>query len=232
MAEFREIDYLVTQQPGPGSSFLIAFSGDPSMLPEIWERNLSVVLVGTAITKTSDQLGFYYLEANSRFWFLLEYAGITTGSLVSPPDRKTLVSAQKNGVLNDTYKLFFFEKKERDLLKHRIGLTHLNRRLVVGKEDDASAEPNRDDVLKFVKKAEKYEPKVLAFVTGFEIFEKCLAPLYPSANRQRGKQDFLIGKSEVWLLGGTTGPSKDTDAEEQVFDDLGERLKVLKQESA
>ena len=101
------------------------------MLPEIWEKDLSVVLVGTAITKTSDQLGFYYLEPNNRFWFLLEYAGITTGSLVSPSDRKALVSGQKNGVLNDTYKLFFFEKKERDLLKHRIGMTHLNRRLVV-----------------------------------------------------------------------------------------------------
>ncbi len=201
------------------------------MLPEIWAQNLRVVFVGTTLAEISDQLGFYYLGPNNQFWFLLEYAGIMPTSLVSPPERKVLVNAQKDGVLNDTYKQLFFEKKERELLKHHIGLTDLNRRRVVSKEDDPAAEPTKEDILKFVRKVEKYEPKILAFVTGVEIFEKCLRPLYPSVNRQRGKQDFLIGNSEVWLLGSTSGRVKDTDAMEQVFEDLAERLKGLKEGS-
>lgn len=195
------------------------------MLPEIWAQNLSVMFVGTAVAETSDQLGFYHLGPNNRFWFLLEYAGITPASLVSPSDRKVLVSAQKDGVLNDTYKLFFFEKKERELLKHHIGLTALNRRRVVNKEDDPSAEPTKDDILQFVKRVEEYEPKILAFVTSIDVFERCLKPLYPPVSRQRGKQDFLMGNSEVWLLGSTSGRAKDTDAMEQVFEDIAERLK-------
>lgn len=202
------------------------------MLPEIWEPNLSVMIVGTAIAETSDQLGFYYVGPNNRLWFLLEYAGLTPASIVSASDRKALVSAHKDGVLNDTYKLFFFEKKERELLKCRIGLTHLNRRRVVGKEDEPSAEPTSDDILKFIKKAEKYEPKILAFVTSVEVFEKCLRPVFPSVSQQRGRQDLLIGKSEVWLMGSTSGRAKDTDAEEQVFEDLGERVKELKAANA
>ncbi|MFN0156762.1 MAG: mismatch-specific DNA-glycosylase [Bacteroidota bacterium] len=197
------------------------------MLPEIWARDLNVIFVGTTVAETSDQLGFYYLGPNNRFWSLLEYAGITPASLVSPSERKVLVNAQKDGVLNDTYKQLFFEKKERELLKHRIGLTDLNRRRVVSNDDDPAAEPTKEDILKFVKKAEKYAPKVLAFVTSMETFEKCLKPLYPSANRQRGKQDFLIGNSEVWLLGSSSGRVKDTDAMEQVFEDLAERLKKI-----
>jgi G:T/U-mismatch repair DNA glycosylase len=202
------------------------------MLPEIWAQNLNVVFVGTTVAETSDQLGFYYLGPNNRFWFLLEYAGITPSSLVSPSERKVLVNAQKDGVLNDTYKQLFFEKKERELLKRRIGLTDLNRRRVVSNDDDPAAEPIKDDILKFVRKVEKYGPKILAFVTNMEIFEKCLRPLYPSVNRQRGKQDFLIGNSEVWLLGSTSGRVKDTDSMEQAFEDLAERLDSLKQESA
>ena len=200
------------------------------MLPEIWAQNLTVVFVGTTVTELSDQLGFYHLGANDRFWYLLEYAGIMPTSLVSPSERKVLVNAQKDGVLNDTYKQLFFEKKERELLKRHIGLTDLNRRRVASKEDDPAAEPIRDDVQKFEKNVKEYEPKILAFVTKIEAFEKCLKSLYPSANRQRGKQDFLIGPSEVWLLGSTSGRTKDTDALEQVFEDLAERLKGLTNE--
>src|SRR5436309_3430151 len=100
------------------------------MLPEILIKNLSVVFVGTTISEASDELGFHYLGPNNRFWFLLEYARLTPTSLVSPDDRKVLVNAKKDGVLNDMYKKFFFEKKETELLKHRIGLTNLNRRRV------------------------------------------------------------------------------------------------------
>lgn len=200
------------------------------MLPEILAQNLKVVFVGTAIAETSDELGFYYLGPNSRFWFLLEYAGIIPTSLISSSERKVLVNAKKDGVLNDIYKQLFFEKKETELLKCSIGLTDLNRRCVVSNDKDSASEPTIDDMQKFVKKVEKYRPKILAFVTSMEIFEKCLKPLYPSVNRQRGKQEFLIGDSEVWLLASTSGRVTDADALEQAYEDLAERLSSLKKD--
>ncbi len=201
------------------------------MLNEILVHNLRVLFVGTSVTAISDELGFYYLTPKNRFWELLEYAGITPTMVISPSDRKALVDAKHTGVLNDLYKQFFFEKKESTLLKLHLGLTDLNRRLVVGNDDDAAAEPTTEDMRKFVKKVEKFRPKIIAFVTGADIFEKCLKPLYPSVNKQRGKQDFLIDASEVWLLGSTGGRVKDTDALEQVFEDLADRLKGLEQEN-
>ena len=201
------------------------------MLPEIFVRNLSIVFVGTTVAEISDELGFYYLGPNNRFWSMLEYAGITHTPLVSPSERKVLVNAKKDGVLTDIYKQFFFEKKESALLKYRIGLTDLNRRRVIRNDDDPAAEPTMDDIQKFVRKVEKYRPKILGFVTSLEIFEKCLTPHYPSVTRQRGKQDFLIADSEVWLLGSTSGRIKDTDALEQVFEDLADRLVGLQKES-
>lgn len=199
------------------------------MLPEILTQNLRVVFVGTTVSETSDELGFYYLGPNNQFWSLLEYASITPTVVVSAPERKILINAKKDGVLNEIYKKFFFEKKESELLKHRIGLTDLNRRRVISNDDDPSAQPTDDDIQKFVRKMEKYRPKVVAFVAKMEIVENCLKRLYPSVNRQRGKQDFLIGESEVWLLGSTSGRVKDTDALEQVFEDLANRLGGLTQ---
>lgn len=201
------------------------------MLPEIWANNLRVVFVGTTLSEISDGLGFYHLGPNDRFWSLLEYAGITPTSVVPSSERKILVDVKKTGALNEIYKKFFFEKKESALLKHHIGLTVLNRRRVAASDDDRAAEPIIDDIQKFVRKVEKYRPKTVGFVTKAEIFENCFRALYPSVNRQRGKQDFLIGSSEVWLLGSTSGRAKDSDAMEQVFEDLAERLNSLEQEA-
>ena len=201
------------------------------MLKEILIKNLRVVFVGTTVAEISDELGFYYLTPKNRFWEMLEYANITPTIVISQTDRKALADAKHTGVLNDLYKQFFFEKKESTLLKLRIGLTDLNRRLVVSKDDDPSAEPTPDDIQKFVKKIEKYKPKIVAFVTAVEIFEKCFKKLYPSATRVRGKQDFMIGNSEVWLLGSTSGRVKDTDAMEQVFGDLADHLGSLEKDS-
>jgi len=197
------------------------------MLPEILIQNLRVVFVGAAVTETSDELGFYYLGPKNKFWEMLEYSGISTTPVISQADRKALVDAKHTGVLNDVYKRFFFEKKESTLLKLRIGVTDLNRRMVVSKEDDPGAEPTTEDVQKFVAKMKKFQPKIIAFVTSAELFEKCLKPHYPSANKERGKQEFLIGASEVWLLGSMSGRAKDTDALEQVFDDLAAQVKEL-----
>jgi G:T/U-mismatch repair DNA glycosylase len=197
------------------------------MLKEILVKNLSVLFVGTAITQTSDELGFYHLGPNDQFWYLLEYGGLTQGSVVTAPERKVLMNAQKDHVLDDLYRNLFFEKKEGIVLRNRIGLTDLNRRLVVAKEDQPGAEPTADDVQKLIKKVEKYRPAVVAFVTRADIFEKCFKPFSPAAGRSVGKQDFQIGSSEVWLIGSTYVRGKDTDALEQIFEDLAGRLKQL-----
>jgi G:T/U-mismatch repair DNA glycosylase len=195
------------------------------MLAEILISNLNVVFVGTTVSEVSDELGFYYLGPRNRFWEMLEYSGIVPGMVISASDRKVLADAKHTGVLTDMYKQFFFEKKETLLLKHRVGFTDLNRRRVVSSDDDPAAEPTAEDMQKFIKKVEKYKPKIVAFVTGLDIFEKCMKPLYPVATKSRGKQEFLIGTSEVWLLGSTSGRAKDTEALEQVFEDLAERVK-------
>ena len=201
------------------------------MIPEILIQNLHVVFVGTTVSEIADELGMYYVNPKNQFWPMLEYSRLTPTMIVSESDRKALADAKHSGVLNDVYKQFFFEKKESALLKCHIGLTDLNRRLVVANDDEPSAEPTPDDLQKFVKKIEKFKPKIVAFVTKVEIFEKCFKPLYPSANRQRGKQDFLIGSSEVWLLGSTSGRVKDRESLEQVFEDLAERVNVLTKET-
>jgi len=196
------------------------------MLPEILTRNLRVLFVGTTVSRTSNDLGFYYLGPNNRFWGLLEYAGITPEPVVTPQERKILVDTFKTYALNDMYKKLFFEKKEAALAKHRIGLTDLNRRRVVSNDDEPGAKPTADDVGKFIRKVEKFSPEVVAFTAGMEIFEGCFKPLYPSASRNRGKQDFMIGGSEVWLMGSPSGRVRDTEALEQVFEDLAERIRA------
>jgi G:T/U-mismatch repair DNA glycosylase len=197
------------------------------MLPEVLIQNLRVIFVGANVAEVSDELGFYYLGPKNRFWDMLEYAGISSAPIISPSDRKALVDAKHTGVLNDLYKQFFFEKKESALLKLRIGLTDLNRRLVVSHDDDPSAEPTIEDIRKFVKKVEKYRPNIVAFTIAPDVFEKWFKPLYPSASRERGRQAFMIGSSEIWLIGSTSGRIKDADALEQVFENLATRFSAL-----
>ena len=196
------------------------------MLSDILERNLNIVLVGTAVSETSDGLGFYHLEPRNQIWFLLEYAGITPTPIFTEAERKLLDNAKKDNVLNDMYKKLYFEKKESALLRHRIGITGLNRRRVVKNDEDPEAEPSPEDVQKFLRKIEKFKPRLVTFLTRPEIFEKCFKPLYPSANRTRGKQGFLIGESEAWLAG-STSVRKDSDALEQVFEEIASRVAAM-----
>src|SRR3989304_9944407 len=111
------------------------------MLPEILTRNLRVLFVGTTVSETSNELGFYYLGPNNRFWGLLEYAGIPPTSVVTPQERKILVDTLKTHALTEMYKKLFFEKKEAVLAKYRIGLTDLNHRRVFSNDDEPDARP-------------------------------------------------------------------------------------------
>ncbi len=190
------------------------------MLKEILVPNLNIIFIGPAVTVLSDDLGFYRLGTKDRFWEMLAFSGLTQGEVISKKDRKALDDAKRTGVLNDLYKQFFFEKKESTLLKARIGMTDLNRRLVVQTEDDPAAAPTQADVQTLVKKIEKYKPKVAAFAVDPALFAKCFKPSFPSATGDKGKQSFLIGATEVWLLGGSNVRPKDADALEHLFDEM------------
>jgi len=194
------------------------------MIPEILEANLNLVIVGTALTKESDDLGFYHLGSKDRIWYLMEYGGLTPTPIFTPPERKVLVNAKHGNVLNDMYKQLYFEKKQSALLKRRIGMMLLNRRRVAKDDEDPDAIPIDKDIKQFISKVTKFKPRLLAFITPVEIFENCFKPLYPSANRTRGKQDFMIGTSEVWLVGNTLGKTKDLEELESLFDEIGKRV--------
>jgi G:T/U-mismatch repair DNA glycosylase len=197
------------------------------MLPEILMQRMRVLFVGTAVSEMSDDLGFRYLSSKNRFWPMLAYAGLTPTELISPSERKVLDDARREGVLTDVYKKFFFERKESVLLKERLGLADLNRRRTYATEDDPEADPTVEDVRKLVTRVEKYRPAIVAFVTKPETFERAMKPLYPGATPERGKQPFLLGASEVWLLGSANGRLKDGAALEEVFDALTDRLAEL-----
>jgi G:T/U-mismatch repair DNA glycosylase len=197
------------------------------MLPEILTRNLFVLFAGTAVTKMSDDLGFYHLDKDDKFWWMLEYGSLTQGPVVSPQERKIIYDTFKTHALNDIYRQLFFEKKERLLTGWKIGLTDLNRRVVVEGIDHPDAAPTPEDVRKFVATVKKHQPRIVAFIAGLDVFESCFKPLYPAVNRKRGRQEVSIDGSEVWLLGPTSGRGKDNKALENVFEALGERVKAL-----
>ena len=197
------------------------------MLAEILTRNLRVLFAGTAVTKMSDDLGFYHLDKDDKFWWMLEYGSLTEGPVVSPQERKIILDTFKTHALNDIYRRLFFEKKERVLAGRRIGLTVVNRRVVVNTIDEAEAAPTHEDVRKFIATVNKIQPRIVALITGLDVFEASFTPLYPGVTRKRGKQEFSIGDSEVWLLGPTSGKGKDNRAQEDAFEALGKRVGAM-----
>jgi G:T/U-mismatch repair DNA glycosylase len=199
------------------------------MLQEILGSNLKVVFVGTALAHFAEDIGFYYMHPKDRFWELLEYAGIIDARTFPKKELKALRDTHAAGRLNESLRLGFFWRKEAQLLKLGIGLTDLNRREPVIDEEDPAAVPTNEDIKQFVKKMQKLKPRLIAFITDFDIFEQSFRALYPQATKNRGRQEFMIGDADVWLMGTTSGRPRSDAEREQVFEDLAERLK---QESA
>jgi G:T/U-mismatch repair DNA glycosylase len=202
------------------------------MLPEIWEPNLTVVFAGTVITETCDKLGFYHLHPRDRFWELLEIQGITPNRIMTPQERKALTDGHAQGSISDPIRTFFLQKRTSQVLRLGIGLTDLNRRLVVENEKDKSGKPNEADIQEFIARVEMLTPRAVAFVTAVDVFVAAFRPLYPGATAVLGLQPFTIGKSEVWLLGSTTLQLRGEALrmQEDAFFALGERLEALKAE--
>lgn len=200
------------------------------MLPEIWEPNLAVVFVGAVVTEPSNSLGFYHLHPRDRFWELLEMSGLTPKRVMAADERKALADGHRQGSVSDPVRVFFLQKKTSQLLKLGIGLTDLNRRMVVENDKDKSARPTEDDVRDLIARTEKLKPGVLALVTSADLFVATFKSLFPAANDVPGPQPFRIGASEVWLLGSTTATIRGEalERQENVFLELAERVAALK----
>ena len=204
------------------------------MLPEIWEPQLMVVFVGTAVAELSDTLGFYYLHPRNRFWEFLEIGGITPKRIITRQERKALADGHADGSLSDLVRSMFTQKKTSQLLQLGIGLTDLNRRVLASNDKDKSARPTQEDIEQFIVKVEKLNPKIVAFVTNPEIFVELFKSRYPGTCGTLGLQPFRLGNSEVWLLGSTSGlvRGEALGRQEDAFFALGERISVLKGEGA
>jgi G:T/U-mismatch repair DNA glycosylase len=205
---------------------------EEKMLPEIWEPNLTVVFVGSVVTTVSDSLGFYHLHQRDRFWELLEMNSITANRIMTPQECKALAEGHAKGSVSDPVRTMFLQKKTSQLLKLGIGLTDLNRRIVVENEKEKSARPTPDDVRELVVRAENLIPRLLAFVMAGDVFVGAFKSLFPAASDIPGRQQFRIGESEVWLLGSTIATMRGEAREKQddAFRELGERIVVLKGE--
>ncbi len=200
------------------------------MLPEIWEPELIVVFVGTAVAEVSDTLGFYHLHPRNRFWELLEIGGITPTRIITPQERKALTDGHANGSLSDPVRSIFTQKKTSQLLRLGIGLTDLNRRVLASSDKDKSARPTQEDIQQFIVKNEKLNPKVVAFLASPEIFDELFKSRYPGACGTLGLQPFKIGNSEVWLLGSTSGLVRgEALTAGRCLLRIGERISALKE---
>jgi G:T/U-mismatch repair DNA glycosylase len=195
------------------------------MLPEIWAVQMNVVFVGPAVTALSEKLGFRHLELRDRFWELLALGSFTPKRLITREEAKALADGHRTGSLSDPVRLMFIEKKTSQLLKSGVGLTELNRSVVVASEKDKSAIPTEEDVRSFLEKARQLRPATLAFVTSPEVFVDALKSLHPDASETLGQQPFTIGSSNVWLLGSTTGSTRKevVARQEDLFFELGEK---------
>ena len=140
------------------------------MLREIWEPDLPVVFVGTAVDELSDTLGFYHLHPRNRFWELLEIGGITPTRIITPSERKALADGHARGSLSDPVRSMFIQKKTSQLLRLGIGLTDLNRRVIAIDDKDKAARPTEEDIQQFIARVPVLNSKVLAFVTKPDLF--------------------------------------------------------------
>jgi G:T/U-mismatch repair DNA glycosylase len=190
---------------------------------------MNLVLVGSAAVEPSDSLGFYHLHPRDRFWDMLEIGGVTPGRIISKPERKALAEGHARGNLSDPIRAMFVQKKTSQLIRLGIGITDLNRRVVIAAEKDKAARPTEDDIAGFVSRVAKLSPRILAFATLPEIFVFAFRSRFPAVTEAIGLQAFQIGTSEVWLLGSTITVLRGETlaAQEDAFFALGEKFATL-----
>ena len=195
------------------------------MLPEVWEPGMSVLFVAAAVDEVSATLGFRHMHPRSRFWELLETAGLTEGRAITKEERKALEKGHREGSLSDPVRSMFFMKKTSLLLRRGIGLSELNRRVAAAGEKDKAAAPTGEDVASFRARVDDLKPAIVALIMPVETVIECF-PEQPGDAVAPGPQPWKIGGAEVWVLGSTTARVRGDAAtrQEDAFFALGERV--------
>lgn len=147
-------------------------------LPDLLMRNLSVVFVGTAVTKSSKEANAYYATHGNSFYKTLYKVGITK-KLTSPDKYHSLL---KDGV------------GLTDLVKAR---TALDNELV---EDDF-------DIEAFKQKIIKYKPKIICF-NGKLAAAYFLLGTNQTDKIQYGRQDRMFKGSIIFVVPSTAQTAK------------------------
>jgi hypothetical protein len=70
------------------------------MIHEVWEPDMTVVFVATAVLELSEKLGFSHLHSGDRFWELLETGGITPNRVITSQEREALAEGHAAGSLS------------------------------------------------------------------------------------------------------------------------------------
>ncbi len=144
------------------------------ILPDLLEEGLSLVICGTAPSLVSKQRQAYYAHPGNIFWKTLYEVGLTPRQLTP--------------------------EEYPDLLKHRIGLTDLNKT-----EWGADSELSRAgfDVQEFVEKMQRFRPRALAFSSKF-----AASKFFGRTELQYGRQRETCDGISVFVLPSTSGRAR------------------------
>jgi len=144
------------------------------ILPDLLEEGLSLVICGTAPSLVSKQQQAYYAHPGNIFWKTLHEVGLTPRQLAA--------------------------KEYPDLLKHRIGLTDLNKT-----EWGADSELSRAgfDVAEFVEKMRRFRPRALAFSSKF-----AASKFFGRTELQYGRQRETCDGISIFVMPSTSGRAR------------------------
>jgi TDG/mug DNA glycosylase family protein len=144
------------------------------ILPDLLEEGLSLVICGTAPSLVSKQRQAYYAHPGNIFWKTLYEVGLTPRQLAA--------------------------NEYPDLLKHRIGLTDLNKT-----EWGADSELSRGgfDVAEFVEKMRRFRPRALAFSSKF-----AASKFFGRTELQYGRQRETCDGISIFIMPSTSGRAR------------------------
>ena len=142
-------------------------------IEDVIAPGLDVLFVGINPGLWSGATGFHFARPGNRFWKAIHGAGLTPELLT--PDR------------------------QRELLKHGIGVTNLVNRTTARASELSRAELEAGAKI-LVKKVVRYRPRNVAFL-GVSAY----AVAFAGSPKRVGRQSVRIGDSEAWVLPNPSG---------------------------
>jgi double-stranded uracil-DNA glycosylase len=144
------------------------------ILPDLLAPGLRVVFCGTAAGEESARLRAPYAGPGNRFWWVLHEVGLTPREL-RPVEFRELIG---------------FGIGLTDVAKHAVGRDSV----LAAADFDASA---------VMAKAERFRPRVLAFVG-----KRAAGEVLGKKPGGYGRQDVTIDETRVWVLPSTSGAAR------------------------